>query len=161
MVWLEYRGSWNSLYMWGELKLPPYIEGVTGGTVGNDFPYSSPDMGWGRDRGTVGGRLIEPWAPHGSRLNSVWVPRGSRLNSAWVPRGSHLNSMCDPHKQCVGPTWGHDSRNRSDSWSFSIVYILVGLARYARLYQKHWLKILMERYYSLLCSKQHRIDVLS
>ena len=38
---------------------------------------------------------------------------------------------------------------------------LVRLARYARLYKKCGLKILIERYYPLLCSKQHRIDVLS
>ena len=38
---------------------------------------------------------------------------------------------------------------------------LVRLARYVRLYQKRGPKILIERYYSLLYSKQHRIDVLS
>ena len=38
---------------------------------------------------------------------------------------------------------------------------LVRLARYARLYQKRGPKILIERYYPLLCSKQYRIGVLS
>ena len=37
--------------MWGEFQLPLYIGGAIGGTVGSDFPYSSPDMGWGEGWG--------------------------------------------------------------------------------------------------------------
>ena len=63
------------------------------------------------------------------------------MNSARAPRGGTAHELAP----ILGP----------------LVYVLVRLARYARLYQKRGPKILIERYYLLLCSKQHRIDVLS